>query len=140
MFKVSGIKKKQIEVYITSDEYQYIQSDKPVEVVYQEKVLTWNIDSISTVADRTNLFKATIQLNSDVSLLWDIAKVRFPIKVVDNTILPLDLVKILNDNEWEVKIWSWDTTEWLTIEIKKVWWNFVELKEELPWDTQIIVG
>jgi hypothetical protein len=32
-------------------------------------------------------------------------------------------VKILNDNEWEVKIWSWDTTEWLTIEIKKVWWN-----------------
>jgi hypothetical protein len=28
----------------------------------------------------------------------------------------------------------------LTIEIKKVWWNFVELKEELPWDTQIIVG
>ena len=140
MFKVSGIKKQQIEVYITSDEYQYIQSDKPVEVVYQEKVLTWNIDSISTVADRTNLFKATIQLNSDVSLLWDIAKVRFPIKVVDNTILPLDLVKILNDNEWEVKIWSWDTTEWLTIEIKKVWWNFVELKEELPWDTQIIVG
>jgi hypothetical protein len=40
MFKVSGIKKQQIEVYITSDEYQYIQSDKPVEDVYQEKVLT----------------------------------------------------------------------------------------------------
>jgi hypothetical protein len=40
MFKVSGVKKQQIEVYITSDEYQYIQSDKPVEVVYQEKVLT----------------------------------------------------------------------------------------------------
>ena len=139
MFKVSGNKKQQIEVYITADEYQYIQSDKPVEVVYQDKTLTWNIDSISTVADRTNLFKATIQLNSDVSLLWDIAKVRFPIKVWENTILPLDYVKILNDNQWEVKIWSWDNTEALTIDIKKVWWNFVELQKELPGDLQIIV-
>ena len=139
MFKVSGNKKQQIEVYITADEYQYIQSDKPVEVVYQDSTYTWNIDSISTVADRTNLFKATIQLNSDVSLLWDIAKVKFPIKVLDNTILPLDLVKILNDNQWEVKIWSWNKTEWLTIDIKKVWWNFVELKEALPGDTKLIV-
>ena len=139
MFKVSGNKKQQIEVYITADEYQYIQSDKPVEVVYQDSTYTWNIDSISTVADRTNLFKATIQLNSDVSLLWDIAKVKFPIKVLENTILPLDLVKILNDNQWEVKIWSWNKTEWLTIDIKKVWWNFVELKKALPWDTKLIV-
>ena len=139
MFKVSGVKKQQIEVYITADEYQYIQSDKPVEVIYQDNNLTWSIDSISTVADRTNLFKATIQLNSDVSLLWDIAKVKFPIKVTENTILPLDLVKIINDNQWEVKIWSWNNTEWLTIDIKKVWWNFVELKEALPGTTKLVV-
>ena len=139
MFKVSGVKKQQIEVYITADEYQYIQSDKPVEVIYQNNSLTWTIDSISTVADRTNLFKATIQLDSDVSLLWDIAKVKFPIKVSENTILPLDLVKILNDNQWEVKIWSWNNTEWLTIDIKKVWWNFVELKEALPGTTKLVV-
>ena len=139
MFKVSGVKKQQIEVYITADEYQYIQSDKPVEVIYQNNNLTWTIDSISTVADRTNLFKATIQLDSDVSLLWDIAKVKFPIKVSENTILPLDLVKILNDNQWEVKIWSWNNTEWLTIDIKKVWWNFVELKEALPGTTKLVV-
>ena len=139
MFKVSGVKKQQIEVYITADEYQYIQSDKPVEVIYQNNNLTWSIDSISTVADRTNLFKATIQLNSDVSLLWDIAKVKFPIKVTENTILPLDLVKIINDNQWEVKIWSWNNTEWLTIDIKKVWWNFVELKDALPWTTKLVV-
>ena len=139
MFKVSGVKKQQIEVYITADEYQYIQSDKPVEVIYQNNNLTWSIDSISTVADRTNLFKATIQLNSDVSLLWDIAKVKFPIKVTENTILPLDLVKILNDNQWEVKIWSWNNTEWLTIDIKKVWWNFVELKKALPGTTKLVV-
>ena len=139
MFKVSGIKKQQIEVYITADEYQYIQSDKPVEVIYQDNSLTWSIDSISTVADRTNLFKATIQLSSDVSLLWDIAKVKFPIKVSENTILPLDLVKILNDNQWEVKIWSWNATEWLTIDIKKVWWNFVELKHALPGTTKLVV-
>ena len=140
MFKVSGNKKQQIEVYITADEYLYIQNDKPVSVVYQDNTLTWYIDSISTVADKTNLFKATIQLDSDVSLLGDIAKVGFPIKVEENTILPLDLVKILNDNEWEVKVWNWKETEWLTINIKKVWWNFVELQEALPWETQLVIG
>jgi hypothetical protein len=40
MFKVSGTREQQIEVYITADEYQYIQSDKPVEVVYQDAVYT----------------------------------------------------------------------------------------------------
>ncbi|MBQ9553511.1 HlyD family efflux transporter periplasmic adaptor subunit [bacterium] len=69
MFKVSGTKKQQIEVYITADEYQYLQDDKPVEVVYQDQSLTGTIDAISTVADKTNLFKATIQLDTDVSLL-----------------------------------------------------------------------
>jgi hypothetical protein len=69
MFKVSGTREQQIEVYITADEYQYIQNDKPVEVIYQNKTLTGYVDSISTVADRTNLFKAVIQLDTDVSLL-----------------------------------------------------------------------
>jgi len=140
MFKVSGTREQQIEVYITADEYQYIQNDKPVEVVYQDAVYTWTVDSISTVADRTNLFKAVIQLDTDVSLLWDIAKVKFPIKLEENTILPLDLVKILNDNQWEVKVWEWWETKWRTVDIKRVWWNFVELKEALPWSLKLVIG
>ena len=140
MFKVSGTREQQIEVYITADEYQYIQNDKPVEVVYQDAVYTWTVDSISTVADRTNLFKAVIQLDTDVSLLWDIAKVKFPIKIEENTILPLDLVKILNDNQWEVKVWEWWETKWRTVDIKRVWWNFVELKEALPWSLKLVIG
>ena len=140
MFKVSGTREQQIEVYITADEYQYIQNDKPVEVIYQNETLTGYVDSISTVADRTNLFKAVIQLDTDVSLLWDIAKVKFPIKIEENTILPLDLVKILNDNQWEVKVWEWWETKWRTVDIKRVWWNFVELKEALPWSLKLVIG
>ena len=140
IFKVSGTKKQQIEVYITSDEYQYLQDDKPVEVVYQDKILTWNIDAISTVADKTNLFKATIQMDTDISLLWDIAKVRFPIKIQENTLLPLDQVKILNDNEWEIKVWDGSWIEKRTIQIKKVWWSFAELKEALPWNLKLVMN
>ena len=140
IFKVSGTKKQQIEVYITSDEYQYLQGDKPVEVVYQDKILTWNIDAISTIADKTNLFKATIQMDTDISLLWDIAKVRFPIKIQENTLLPLDQVKILNDNEWEIKVWDGSGIEKRTIQIKKVWWSFAELKEALPWNLKLVMN
>jgi hypothetical protein len=72
--------------------------------------------------------------------LWDIAKVKFPIKLEENTILPLDLVKILNDNQWEVKVWEWWETKWRTVDIKRVWWNFVELKEALPWSLKLVIG
>ena len=53
---------------------------------------------MSSVADRTNLFKATIQLASEVALVGDVAKVSFPLKVAENTLLPLDMVKVLNEN------------------------------------------
>ena len=140
IFKVSWTQKQQIEVFITADEYQYLQDDKPVEVVYQNEVLTGMIDAISTVADRTNLFKATIQLSTEVDLLWDVAKVKFPIKIQENTLLPLDQVKILNDNQWEIKVWNWKEIENREIEIKKVWGSFVELKEALPWNLQLIMN
>ena len=140
IFKVSWTQKQQIEVFITADEYQYLQDDKPVEVVYQNEVLTGMIDAISTVADRTNLFKATIQLSTEVDLLWDVAKVKFPIKIQENTLLPLDQVKILNNNQWEIKVWNWKEIENRDIEIKKVWGSFVELKEALPWNLQLIMN
>lgn len=132
IFKVSGTKKQQIEVYLTAEEYQYIQEELPVQIVYQDQVLTGLIDAMSTVADRTNLFKATIQLEKEVPLVGDIAKVIFPIKVPENTLLPLEKVKILNENEGTIAILSGDSVENFPIKIKKIWGSFVEVKEALP--------
>jgi hypothetical protein len=50
------------------------------------------------------------------------------------------LVKILNDNEGEIKVWSWEATEGLTVWIKRVWWSFVELEEALDWTLKIVIG
>lgn len=69
IFKVSGTKKQQIEVYLSADEYQYIQDGDPVTISYQDQFLTGTIDAISTVADKTNLFKVIIQLSADIPLL-----------------------------------------------------------------------
>ena len=139
IFKVSGTKKQQIEVYITADEYKYIQKDKPVEITYQDQLLTGVIDAISTIADRTNLFKATVQMDTDIQLLWDVAKVKFPIQVAENTLLPLDQVKVLNENEWEITIWDWESKKQYPIKIRKTRWDFVELQEALPSNLKLVI-
>jgi hypothetical protein len=70
VFRVSGTKKQEIEVSLTAEEYQYIHADLPVEVEYQNTVLSGMIKSLSTVADKNNLYRATIQLEADIPLLW----------------------------------------------------------------------
>lgn len=121
IFKVSGTKKQQIEVYLSADEYQYLQDKEPVQVSYQDQLLTGLIDAVSTVADKTNLFKATIQLSADIPLLGDVAKVSFPIKISESAILPLEQVKILNDNEGEISILRSGKVEAFPVKIKRVW-------------------
>ena len=138
-FKVSGTKKQQIEVYMTAEEYQYIQESLPVQIVYQDQMMTWLIDAMSTVADGTNLFKATILLEKEVPLLGDVAKVIFPIKVPENTLLPLEKVKILNENEGTIPILSGTTIVQLPIKIKKICGSFVELKHALPWTLALVM-
>lgn len=139
IFKVSWTKKQQIEVYLTAEEYQYVQEALPVQISYQGHSLTGAIDAMSTVADRTNLFKATIQLEKEVSLVGDVAKVIFPIKVLENTLLPLEKVKILNENEGTIAVLSGDKVEDFPIKIKRVWWSFVECKETLPGELTLVM-
>lgn len=139
IFKVSGTKKQQIEVYLSADEYQYLQDKELVQVSYQDQLLTGLIDAVSTVADKTNLFKATIQLSADIPLLGDVAKVSFPIKISESAILPLEQVKILNDNEGEISILRSGKVEAFPVKIKRVWGSFVELKEALPADLELVL-
>ena len=138
VFKVSGLKKHQIEVYVTANEYKYLQQDKPVSVTYQGQSLTGAISAISTVADKTNLFKVTIELDSDLELVGDVAKVNFPILFAPHTLLPLERVKILEDNLAAVPVMSGGALAEKLVKIKTIWGNFIELEEPFPADQTIV--
>ena len=138
VFKVSGLKKHQIEVHVTANEYKYLQQDKPVSVTYQGQSLTGAISAISTVADKTNLFKVTIELDSDLELVGDVAKVNFPILFTPHTLLPLGRVKILEDNLAAVPVMSGGALADKLVKIKTIWGNFIELEEPFPADQTIV--
>ena len=140
IFKVSGTKKQQIEVYLTAEEYHYLSEKEPVLISYQNQLLTGLIDAMSSVADRTNLFKATIQLATEVALVGDVAKVSFPLKVAENTLLPLDMVKVLNENVWSIQIFSGGKAESYPVKIQRIWWSFVELKEALDPQLKLLLN
>lgn len=139
VFKVATKHQQQIEVYITANEYRYIQQDQPVYIDYQSKNLTGVIESISTVADQSNLFKVTIQLQEKLDLLWDIAKVTFPISVDTQQLLPLSIVKILWENKGVISIFTGGEIQEFPIMIKSIWGEYIELEQALPLATKIIV-
>ncbi|MCR5412106.1 MAG: hypothetical protein K6E76_03850 [Patescibacteria group bacterium] len=84
------------------------------------------------MADKNNLYRATIQLEADIPLLGDIAKINFPIILQENTILPLEQVKILNSNEGEIAIRENNQQQSYPVKIKKTRGKFVELQDPLP--------
>ena len=124
----------------TAEEYHYLSEKEPVLISYQNQLLTGLIDAMSSVADRTNLFKATIQLASEVALVGDVAKVSFPLKVAENTLLPLDMVKVLNENVWSIQIFSGGKAESYPVKIQRIWWSFVELKEALDPQLKLLLN
>jgi len=68
-----------------------------------------------------------------------VAKIFFPIQLQENTILPLEQVKILNSNEGEITIREGEESKTYPVIIKKTRGKFVELKEPLPENLTIVV-
>jgi len=64
-----------------------------------------------------------------LELVGDVAKVNFPILFTPHTLLPLERVKILEDNLAAVPVMSGGTLAEKLVKIKTIWGNFIELEE-----------
>lgn len=97
LFTVVSSDEQLVEVFVTSDENRYLKFDQDVLVKYNEETIKWKIKSISSVADKSMLYKVIVQLEKPVSLFGEVVTVILPINI-SNILLPINSVNVLGES------------------------------------------
>lgn len=141
LFEIVNNNSQEIEVSFTEDELKYLKGNDLVNFTYENKIITWNIYSISTVSDKNFNYKANISFTNNIDLLWNFVEVRIPIST-SKTLIPLSIVKITAKNNWYIYIYNEEEIEIEKKYVKlwKIWWENIEVTTELNLNDLIILS
>jgi hypothetical protein len=141
LFQIVNDSSQEIEVSFTKNELEYLKWNDLVNFVYNNKVLTWNIYSISTVSDQNFNYKWNINFNQNIDLLWNFVEVKIPISI-SKILIPLDIIKITAKNKGFIYTYNEEKNEVTKkhIELWKIWWDKIEIKTKLDSNTSIILS
>lgn len=138
LFSITNKSSKEIEVSFSKDELEFIEEWKEVVIETQDKSYSWTIYSISNSADNNLNYKTVIYFTKDLNLLWDIVNINIPIKV-ENVIIPVNIVNVSSDSNWFINILAWESFDQKQIKLWKVWWDNIEVLDEIDWETSIVM-
>lgn len=140
IFDITNSDQQLLEVYVSSDEYNYLQENMLVFVEYDWKIFSGNISSISSVANnKTSLYKAIVSLkDTNIKLIGNIGNVTIPIKV-EGLYLPINTVNVIKKDKWYIYSYteSWSINK-LMVELWEIWNNKIHITTPLSWNTEII--
>lgn len=138
-FKLLNQSNNEINISFTKDELDYIYEGK--EVFYDSWVQTFtgSIYSISKNADENLKYVAKVKLPNEVDYIWNILDLNIPI-TLDNKLIPLDSLKINNSWVWTVNYYSSWSINQKDINVGDIYWDKVEILDELDNDTQLILN
>jgi hypothetical protein len=109
-------------------------------VEYDSQSYTWSIESVSQTADINLKYPATISIDENVNLIWNIVNVDIPVKV-KNPLLPINIVKVLDAGKWQINILNQENKiEAKVVSTGNIYGNYIEILEELPQDLQVITN
>ncbi len=141
LFTIIDQDKSQIRIWVNSIEHTITQAWDTVDVVYKWETIPWIIDSVSPVALAWWQYTVTIKVSDDIDLVWDVASV-IMYWTWEYTNLPLNIVKVLSDNEWYIFIYNQteNSVDITPVQFGKVWWDHIELISDIPSNSQIITN
>ena len=139
VFTLSSIDNQLVEISFTAKEYPYVVVWEQVQVVYNDQQLTWTIQSLSSVATIAWSYKSVVSLSEPVSLLGGVARVRLSLDS-PYTVLPLNAVTSLDNGEWYIWVINEDWLEKYTVSLWSVWWEYIEIIDEVPLNLQIVTS
>ncbi len=139
LFSIVSDREQFVELFVTSEEYQYIDVDQTVGAIYEEKLISGTIRTKSSVANQTTLYKVVVELKKDIKLVGDVATIYVPVKLKQK-VLPVNVVTSLRNGHGFVYILnkSW-ALEKYTIELWKVRGDKVEILNKVPSSLDIVV-
>lgn len=142
IFDIINSDQQLLEIYISSDEYNYLKEDMLVFVEYDWKSFSGSISSISSVANnKTSLYKAIITLkDNNIKLIGNIGNVNIPVKL-DWIYLPINTVNVIEKDKWYIYTYteSW-TINKLIVELWNIRSDKINILTPLSWNLEIITS
>lgn len=139
LFTVVSSSDQMVEVYVTAEENKYLKLDQTILVKYNEETISWKIKSISSIADKSMLYKVIVELDKSIPLVWDVATVILPIQVT-NVLLPLNSVNVLDENSGFIYILKKDQPLKYNVSLGKIQWDMIEILSPLSPAMEIITS
>lgn len=140
VFTLVNNSENQVDISFTKQELEYIDMSQNVFVEYDSQSYTWSIESVSQTADVNLKYPATISIDENVNLIWNIVNVDIPVKV-KNPLLPINIVKVLDAGKWQINILNQENKiEAKVVSTGNIYGNYIEILEELPQDLQVITN
>lgn len=140
VFSLVNNSENQVDISFTKDELTYIDIQKPVFVQYDGESYTWSIQAVSQTADVNLKYPATITIDENVNLIWNIVNVDIPVKV-KNPLFPINIVKVLDAWKWEINILTQENKiETKIVATGNIYGKFIEILDDINPEVQIITN
>ena len=137
VFKIINVEEQEIEVSLPESELSFVEVGKDVVVKMQDREITWEISTISNVADSNLNYKVNISLDETATNLWASVKVLID-SASENYLLPISIVNTLSSNRGFIYILDEEKTPIKKeVDLWKVWWDRIEVLTDIS-DFEIV--
>ncbi len=130
---------QKIEISLTQEEREFLDIGQEVVVHNHGNDITGILTSVSKQAGGNFTYKAIIELTEDIDLLWDLVSVDIQVST-KLPLIPLNVVTILNSNEWLINTRENGAIKPLRVMLGKVRWESVEIKTQLEDNLVVILS
>ncbi len=140
VFSLVNNSENQVDISFTKQELNFIDTQKSVFVEYDWESYTGSIQGISQTADSNLKYPATISIDENVNLIWNIVNVDIPVKV-KNPLFPINMVKVLDAGKWEINVLDEENNiKTKVVTTWNIYGKYIEILDEFPQETKIITN
>jgi len=139
LFDISGNSNNEVSISFNKSELKYVYENMKVNLNYNNKNIEWYIYSISKVADSNLKYSSKIRFNQKINLTWNIVSINILVKV-KYQLLPIDIIKIKDNNIWTINILKNWKIEKKDIFLWKIYNDKIEVKDTFSGSLKVITN
>lgn len=136
---INSANAQQVEISLTQEELGFVTMWQEVTVISDDQEIPGIVISIANTADQNFTYITIIELTETVELFGDIVTVEIDVRT-KHPLVPLNVVTILNNNEWLINTRNGELIKPLRVQLGKVWDDLIEIRTGLDEDLKVIVS
>jgi multidrug resistance efflux pump len=126
LLNITNNSQAEVDISLNNTDLNYIRNWANAEVFIGEKLVKWYVSSVSKTANSSLGYSATVSLDENVELVWNIVKVSIPVEL-GNIIIPVRFIETLGWWKAQIKTLSGSNLENQIVDLWKIWGNNIEI-------------